>query len=315
MSFSTRTLLGAAFLLASLGSARGATDWEPAHTWVFVVGTLEWQHADQLAPFPKDKRRDEQLVRFFENAGVAQDHVVYLKDREATLTKIERELNAFLPRAAPGDLLIVYYCGHGYPSSDDEHKMLMASYDASDDMEGWSYDALVTAIERRFKGKRALVIVDCCHAGGAIRALKETGDHVAYAMLGASSSAQESTANWTFTESILDAFRGSAAVDLNRDGKVTLGEAQQFARREMKFAEDQESSWLIGDGWTGDFVLAHAEPRTDRRIGAHVQVNTEGAWWKARVLAVRDGEFQVFYYGYEQSDEQWVKPAQIKWRD
>ncbi len=30
--------------------------WSPERTWVFVVGTLEWKHAEYFDPFPKENR-------------------------------------------------------------------------------------------------------------------------------------------------------------------------------------------------------------------------------------------------------------------
>ncbi|HEX8309889.1 MAG TPA: caspase family protein, partial [Chthoniobacteraceae bacterium] len=230
---STVALLAAtvvALLLLVHPRAEASLDWQPTRTWVFVVGTLEWENAEALPPFPKDKRRDLQLVNFFKKAGVADDQIIYLQDQEATLATIQDQLNDFLPKASEGDLLIVYYCGHGYPSGDDPKRIIMASYDASPDEEGWSYEALVKAIERHFKGDRALIISDCCHAGGAIGAAKRNGKRVSYSTLGSSTFSQESTANWTYTESVLAAFRGSPAVDLDSDGWITLGETQQFAR-------------------------------------------------------------------------------------
>lgn len=295
-------------------SAWAEPDWAPARTWVFVVGVLEWESAD-LAPFPKKKRRDRQLVNFFAKAGVPDGQMVYLQDSEATLANIEARLADFLPRAGADDLLVVYYCGHGYPASDDPGKVLMASHDASHEMEGWAFEALVDSIEARFRGRRALLLADCCHAGGAVRAVKAKGARVAYACLGSAAANDSSTANWTFTESILAAWRGNAAVDLNEDGAVTLDEARQFARREMRFAEEQETSGWFGEGWRRDFVLAQAKRRSHSRIGAHAEVLAEGEWWKARVTDARGEEFEVFYYGYERSDREWVTEGRIRWRE
>ena len=71
-------------------SAEEVPRWNPAKTWVFVVGLLEWQHPEMWSSFPAamKNRRDEQLVHFFQHAGVPQDRVVYLKDAVATKARI-----------------------------------------------------------------------------------------------------------------------------------------------------------------------------------------------------------------------------------
>jgi hypothetical protein len=70
-------------------------DWNPARTWVAVVGTLEWQNQDMFDSFPKEKRRDAALVRFFQQAGVPAQ-IVYLCDRQAHYVQITQTPPAHL---------------------------------------------------------------------------------------------------------------------------------------------------------------------------------------------------------------------------
>ncbi|HKP92608.1 MAG TPA: hypothetical protein VJS88_01835 [Chthoniobacterales bacterium] len=39
--------------------------WQPAKTWVFVVGVLGWKHSDMYGSFPVKNRRDNALIDFF----------------------------------------------------------------------------------------------------------------------------------------------------------------------------------------------------------------------------------------------------------
>ena len=84
-----------AFALACRGDLQAAPklDWKPAKTWVFCVGLLEWQHPDLWSSFPECQkdRRDEQLVKYFRDAGVPDDQITYLQDAEATRSRIEQE--------------------------------------------------------------------------------------------------------------------------------------------------------------------------------------------------------------------------------
>ena len=56
-------LVGFLLLTASTASAR-ERDWQPQRTWVFIVGTLKWQHSEMFESFPQQNRRDAQLADF-----------------------------------------------------------------------------------------------------------------------------------------------------------------------------------------------------------------------------------------------------------
>src|ERR1700730_12428431 len=90
--------------------------WKPQRTWVFIVGTLEWQQSDVLKPFPVKNRREALLADFSQSQGVPSEQMVYLQDRKATLRQVRSAFAALLPKAREGDLLFFYYCGHGYKS-------------------------------------------------------------------------------------------------------------------------------------------------------------------------------------------------------
>src|SRR5215212_3265 len=77
-------LLWLMFVSAPAAPLFQESSWQPARTWVFVVGTLEWQDKETFESFPKENRRDRELVRFFREQGVPAEQIVYLQDRAAT---------------------------------------------------------------------------------------------------------------------------------------------------------------------------------------------------------------------------------------
>ena len=130
-----------------------------------VIGTLEWKHEDQFDPFPKERRRDAALVRFFQQAGVPETQILYLRDRQATLQQIEAALSAHLAGAGPDAFLFFYYCGHGYLL--DSGAACLACYDAGDeDLPDWQMTSLLPLIEGHCGGSRALPALDCGHLAG-----------------------------------------------------------------------------------------------------------------------------------------------------
>lgn len=306
-------LLSSLSLLASpLSAANGPLNWDPSKTKAFIIGTLEWQDAESLAPFPKTDRRDAQLVAWLKKSGVPAAQIVYLQDQKATQAAIDAAFTKLLATTQAGDQLIVYYCGHGYPASHDNSEIVLGSYDAGiGGVEGWALRELVGSIEGAFSGDRVAVFLDCCHSGGIETAVRRYGKSGSYAVMGSSTSAETSTGNWTFTEGLLRALQGDPQADLNQDGTTTWGELAQFMQREMLFAEEQKPAAFAQQSWKESTPIAKARPVTNPKVGAHVSVKVDGEDWKARVVEAEPDRFKVFYYGYEAADQDWVEASQV----
>lgn len=302
------------FGLLPLFSATAAElEWQPRNTRVFIVGTLEWADSETFASFPKINRRDAQLARFFREKGVPASQIVYLSDAQATKARVTSAFNRLLSSADEDDLLFFYYTGHGY-ESEDGRTTYLATYDAGDDEPGWSTDAIVRTIVRKFAGSRVVIAVDCCHSGAFVRRVKSLTEGPSFACLASSTAKEESTENWTFTEMLLAALRGKSYTDLDSDGSVTLAELARGIKEDMQFAEDQVSTSVFTGDFTGSSVIATAEEKRHPAIGRRVEVKDGGEWFKGRVIDVQGGKYRVRYYGYEVSDDEWVAPSQVRRR-
>ena len=286
-------------------------DWQPQRTWVFIVGTLKWKHSDVFNSFAQKNRRDAQLVNFFRQQGVPADQLVYLQDAQATTRQIKSSFSAFLSQAREGDLLFFYYCGHGY-KSDAGRTTYFATYDASDDEPGWSTDSIVRDIEKYFKGSRAFLAADSCYSGSLAEQAQRMRHQIAYASLTSASAGELSTENWTFTEMLLAGLKGKAFADINGDGRVTLGELAEDVNADMVFAEEQQSEFVATGKFLPDTVMAVAPQRSNPEISRRVEVKSEGAWYKARIIDARAGRFRLHYFGWEDSDDEWVLPGRIR---
>ena len=286
-------------------------DWQPQRTWVFVVGTLKWKHSDVFNSFPQKNRRDAQLVDFFRQQGVPGDQLVYLQDAQATTRRVKSIFRDFLSRAREGDLLFFYYCGHGY-KSDDERTTYFATYDASDDVPGWATESIVRDVERYFKGSRALLTADACYSGSLAEQARRVSRRVSFAALTSSSASELSTENWTFTEMLLAGLAGKAFADTNGDRGVTLGELADDIKQDMLFAEGQGSGFFATGEFSRDTLLAQAPRKANPEISRRVEVKSEGAWYKARIIDARAGRFRVHYFGWEDADDEWVLRNQIR---
>jgi len=286
-------------------------DWQPQRTWVFVVGVLEWQQKDMFDSFPKENRRDAQLVNFFRQQGVPEEQIVFLKDSQATSRRVRTSFPSFLSRANDGDFLFFYYTGHGY-KSDDAKETFFATYDAGDKVDGWATDAIIRDIERNFRGSRALLTADTCYSGNLAVQAQRLGSRISYASLTSSSSSQQSTGNWTFTEMLLAGFSGKSFADINGDGEISLTELAEDIKDDMAFAEGQRSTFVASPTFPAQMLVAPAERKINPLISRRVEVRSEGDWYKARVIDARASQYLVHYYGYDDWDDEWVTARQIR---
>ena len=121
-----------------------------------------------------------------------------------------------------------------------------------------------------------------------------------------------STGNWTFTESLIYAWRGAPHVDANADGRISLRETQDSSESDMLFGEEQMAQFLFTGALTPQLGVAAAEGRAAPRVGERVEALSSGSWYKGLVLDAKDGRFRVHYYGYEEDEDEWVKPDELR---
>lgn len=294
---------------------RNQREWEPAKTWVFAVGILQWENSDTWPSFPDAVvgRFDEKLVNLFQEIGVPEEQIIYLQDEAATLEEIQEKLAEFLARTDEEDLLILYFAGHGdWDSETGIHYFI--NYDAhGEDRENyWSIPAIFDEIENSFNGSKALLLADCCFSGGLIDELKsrEGETEIAYACVSSAYSHNTSTGNWTFTESLYQGLLGNPAVDLDGDHSITLYDFARYAELEMAFMEEQKSMFLTVNDFDPQMLLATVSEEIEAVEGKRVEVEYEGEWYKAKTLEREDGQVRIVYV--EDKSEAWVEPERIR---
>ncbi len=286
--------------------------WDPAHTWVFAVGVLNWKHNEMFGSFPVKERRDADLIDFFRQHDVPADHIVYLQDKQATQQRIDIAFAEQLKKLGRDDLLIVYYAGHG-TKSDNGQDVHLASYDAGDEgVPGWSVNSIPKKISENCACQRVLWFIDCCYSGQAAHAIANSEALPAFACVTSSSASETSTGHWTFTEALLDALRGVAYVDLNHDGVITLAEFARHAERDLAFGEEQLSTFASTGGFDQQMVLARAPALESRRVGERAKLKWRNDWYTVRVLQENGAKLKVHYIGYGSDDDLWVTTDKLQ---
>ena len=270
--------------------------WDPSRTWVFAVGVLEWEQSDIFPGFPKEGRRDAEFVELLQSRGVPQDQIVFLKDQRATKRRVEGELSKLLEKTRDGDTLFFYYAGHGV--KDDAGAVYFANYDATEEIakSAWSVDAVLTTINREFKGSHALLFADNCYSGALVPAFTQVVQPIGYASLTSSLSSQPSTGNWTFTESMIAGFEGDQTVDRDQDGSITLEELAEHTETEMAFVDGQRSSFVALSPFPSSFEIAERRDEVKVPASRRVEVLWEGSWYRAKVLPGERGDLSLIHY-------------------
>ena len=275
--------------------------WEPEKTWIFAVGVLKFDDSS-LATWPDKGREDAVMIAVMQKRGVPPDHILFLKNEEATKENVVRKFAPFLRRPGPDDTLFFYYAGHGARDySRPERTCTFLTYDAAS---SWTVTSIFNTVEKNFHGRQVIYTADCCHSGSlVVEAAQHKG---AEAELASAHVSSTSTGNWTFTRCLVDMLEGNPLLDLNGDGQITFGEVAKHIVHEMAFAEGQYSSSGVSGGFSPDTLMAVANGKHTPRMGELVEGESEGKWWKAEVMAEKEGQVFVTWRGWDRKYDEWL---------
>ena len=303
--------------LASVALAEPG-QWEPAKTWVFMAGVLEWQDKN-LSPFPKKDRKDRVLEAKLKEAGVPAGQIVFLEDAQATQKAMQQELRKLAEAAPEGSTFVFYYAGHGM--QDDGGEVFLANHDADTGKKKATCVAMADVeriLTKNFKGARLLFLADCCYSGAFAKVVKSFDGKPAACLTSATAS-NVSTAEWTFTDSLVALFDGDGALDTNADGKITLREADAWSASEMRFKEGQLTRAALTLQFDVDFVFGPVDPALKPKeipgpwkLRDWCEVEEKGVWYRSQVLDGREGEWFIHYIGWEAKYDEWVPAKRMR---
>ena len=286
------------FTLPSFAAER----WEPGKTHAVIIGICKWE-AD-LTRYSRRHRKDKELRELLIKRGTPPENITILLDSDATLSNIRRAIDDTLRKTTEESTLLVYYAGHGWKAGDD---FCFANYDVrlgrQNRKTAWGVNELATIVTDGFNGHQAIFWADCCYSGGMQVVVEKLATRkVASFSLTSATTANTSTGNWTFTQSLLDGLAGVPLIDTNNDGKITLGELQTEVKNAMHHLEGQDNGFYSG-GTDNSFVIAETSgevvtaPKARYPIGSYVRAR--GRY--GRVVGVEGdnaSEYSVQFYDY-----------------
>jgi hypothetical protein len=287
--------------------------WQPEKTWVFAVGVLAFENKS-LATWPDEGRVDAVMIDAYKKRGVPEDHILFIKNKDATKSNITSKFAEHLAKAGAEDTFIFYYAGHGGRDfQDDARPVCLIPYDTSAKKNAnWELSELFSAIDQNFKGAQVLLTADCCHSGQlAVDAAKHSAK-ISYGVLTSAHAGSRSTGNWTFTQCLVDMINGNALLDGNGDGKITFKEAASYCEEEMSFMEGQLSCSANTGRFKLDTVMATAGEKKPARVGERCEGLDQGKWWKVKILDAKDGKFFVTWLGWDKKFDAWVTEDKLR---
>jgi hypothetical protein len=283
--------------------------WEPAKTWVFAVGVLQFSDPG-VQTYPEEGRVDAAMIKVLQERGVPPDQIVFIRNQQATQKHVSEELVKFLRKPAEDDTLLFYYTGHGMRDfNDPARSVCFLTYDTKSK---WTVSRIIDAIEQNFKGSQALLMADCCFCGALAEEAARRAGRIKYGVLTSAQASSVSTSNWTFTECLVEILKGSPQVDLNGDGEIRFGEAAQYCDAEMAFCEEQRAGHAALGNFSSDTILAQTAIKKPARVGEHCEAQLRGLWLKAKIIQASDERFLIDWLGPNQLPNAWIKPVGLR---
>lgn len=227
----------------------------PVDVWAVVVGLGSYADPEvgNLGFADKDAR---DMAAALVSAGWPKSQVLLLVDDKATKKNIEIALEAWLTKAKPNDLILLYWSGHGQTDPQDGDKIYFVCHDTNPRIPatGYRMDRVRDSLEERGV-RNVVVLADTCHSGKLItRGNDRNLAQLISASLGAGVAApagwifmvgadtdrvaieHSAWSNGAFTYVALQGLRGAADGFESAgaaDGVVTAGELRQYMQSRM----------------------------------------------------------------------------------
>lgn len=313
-------LLAVAGLLADSEAPDRPPSWlSQAHA--VIAGVLTFENP-VLGNFSDEGRKDRELADLLIRRGVPAGNVALLLDGDVKAAAVLAALEKAAKRSGPEDTLIFYYAGHGLKLPDGRIIFITQDCDLKrPDKPPVALEAVAGVLARHFRGKRVLLLADCCNSGGlkeVAAALGKAG--IPAASLTSAEPSNDSTANWTYTMTLLGGLRGDPLADADGDGTVTLGELAAEVASAMKFRESQKacfSSHGVEAGLGLAPVSGKCPPPVEGgfALREYVQALDPGAKGEkrpGRIVGGSDGKYAVEFFDYSARRTALVDPSQVE---
>lgn len=136
-----------------------------------VIGISQYQYNDiGLGNLNFADKDAETLYSWMtQSGGFSPGDVLFMTNKNATLSAVRDSLNRFLTKATENDLVLFFLAGHGTPDPFNPRELYYLVYDSKvADLKntGFPMTELKQIIDAKLKSKRAIFLLDTCHSAG-----------------------------------------------------------------------------------------------------------------------------------------------------
>lgn len=220
-----------------------------AETFVVAVGVANYKNISKLVLSENDAKTIAKLYK------TKTRNVITMTGRYATRANIIKAMSDQFRRARKGDMVVLFFSGHGYEGG-------FCPYDMGHDYSNaLNYDDIY-AVFRKSNASRKVIIADACMSGG-LRQEQRSGnssspnasDVVMFLSSRTNEYSIENTRmdNGFFTEYLEKGLRGGA--DVNRDRVITAKELFNFVSKGVKDLSRNRQHPVMWGNFDDNFIM------------------------------------------------------------
>jgi len=282
---------------------------DPADTRLVITGVLKWQDPT-VSSFSDDNRKDQELFDLLSSTGIPDSSKTLLLDHESTLDKMTNTIRRQMKACTENSTFVFYYAGHGSKIGSSYY---FCNYDMGNQVTTmFNVETLYDLAVKHFKGKRIILMADCCYSGSLLAVGKKIADlGKEVIVLTSATSSNISTGNWTFTQTLLDDLRGDVFADTDANGLVSLSETATEIKQAMKYREYQLNGFETYGIEPEKVFIGKCAMQTNRIMKSdgkiqpknYVYAYAEGKWRTARVMTVASSTYTCQFYNYSEKED------------
>ena len=139
--------------------------------YALIIGISQYKYAKQGALTNLIYADDDAIAfaKLLKELGWSDSRIRILINEEATKRNIEIALESWLSKAREGNMIVIFWSGHGFPDPEDPEKVYFACYDTITNIPatGYRMDRVRSTLEEH-RARNVIVLADTCHAGKLI---------------------------------------------------------------------------------------------------------------------------------------------------
>ncbi|MBI2479374.1 MAG: caspase family protein [Planctomycetia bacterium] len=283
------SLMSALCLGQDGNDATTETNPSPVNRWAVVVGIKDYEDENILPLKYADRDAEEfyDLIRTEAGGAFPERQIKKLINKDATTANVTQALRGFLKQAGRDDLVLLFFSCHGAADPDAKSQVVsLLTYDTNaDDIASSAVPMreIQHSLEEIVRAENVVILIDACHAGGAIKAksftrdagptpdlllaeLKKAGTGTAFLMSAGpnqQSFEDDSFHHGVFTHFLLKGIKEELA-DEDDDDVIRVGELFDYVKKEVQKLKGEKQVPQLNSGANRDFPLAVTNEQSAR---------------------------------------------------